>query len=664
MSEIEEKDETKVDQGEEASTAPALRLEDLKVAIEGMAQNFGSEFRAMRTKFDNLSEEVATIQNEQRMVANEMDGLRDEASRLSGGLNRTSRLGGGPNFPTGTPMFAEGYRRQSSIFGPLGDGTTLFGNNPARNPESAKKKESPEEEVKEYGVKAFFKKQEANPRLAGQPNIAVTIPLQKISLKIESLTVNSLIKAKETMREDSADSASPGFRGFHEYFSHNVKVMIVNSETAAKTDLGAIVTLDNFKTFSDELILKMAARYIRRITGKGTIPGFKKIFISSIGSVKIINTERGSWEPQTKGWNQHVHQPLVDWILRFRDVYFILTFGVVRGELIPEENYKKEQPVGLIRIAVEILEDLKHVVIQFITEERLKKMNSMEEFITALEDMNEHFHNSDFELTKRDSRITKEKDYKEEVRDLLQESNTKRIQYDKRRAELGIGQTSGFPRRDDNSTRSFNAPRRANLNRFDVEDSDEDEAKIAPLDEEDSGDDEVVMKGSKHLLQQPVDDIVDDKEEMFDERYSQTMMRMELTEKGSIKSTDQKIRSKNEMPCFVFVDKGVCEDKERCEYSHDMNLCREYAKKALQKSSKSPLLSKEDIASVIGNAKSYGSASGSDLLRKHTSFQSKGPSGIPRIASRSSYPPTSRLKEMTSQSLADEIGMADGQAPN
>jgi len=139
---------------------------------------------------------------------------------------------------------------------------------------------------------------------------------------------------------------------------------------------------------------------------------------------------------------------------------------------------------------------------------------------------------------------------------------------------------------------------------------------------------------------------------------------MELTEKGSIKSTDQKIRSKNEMPCFVFVDKGVCEDKERCEYSHDMNLCREYAKKALQKSSKSPLLSKEDIASVIGNAKSYGSASGSDLLRKHTSFQSKGPSGIPRIASRSSYPPTSRLKEMTSQSLADEIGMADGQAPN
>jgi len=61
MSEIEEKDETKVDQGEEASTAPALRLEDLKVAIEGMAQSIGSEFRVMRTKFDNLSEEVATI---------------------------------------------------------------------------------------------------------------------------------------------------------------------------------------------------------------------------------------------------------------------------------------------------------------------------------------------------------------------------------------------------------------------------------------------------------------------------------------------------------------------------------------------------------------------------------------------------------------------------
>ena len=148
MSEIEEKDETKVDQGEEASTAPALRLEDLKIAIEGMAQTFGSEFRAMRTKFDNLSEEVATIQNEQRMVANEMDGLRDETSRLSGGLNRTSRLGGGPNFPTGTPMFAEGYRRQSSIFGPLGGGTTLFGNNPARNPESAKRNHQKKKKLK------------------------------------------------------------------------------------------------------------------------------------------------------------------------------------------------------------------------------------------------------------------------------------------------------------------------------------------------------------------------------------------------------------------------------------------------------------------------------------------------------------------------------------
>jgi hypothetical protein len=202
------------------------------------------------------------------------------------------------------------------------------------------------------------------------------------------------------------------------------------------------------------------------------------------------------------------------------------------------------------------------------------------------------------------------------------------------------------------------------LNRFDGEDSDEDEAKIAPYDAEDSGDEEVVMTEPKHFLQQPVTDMADAKEEIFDERYSQTMMRMELTEKGSIKSTDQKVRNKNEMPCFVFVDKGVCEDKARCEYSHDLNLCREYARKALQKSSKSPLLSKEDIASVIGNAKSYQSASGSDPLRKHTSFQSKGPSGIPRIASRSSYPPTSRLKEMTSQSLADEIGMADGQAPN
>ena len=122
MSEIEEKDETKVDQAEEASTAPALRLEDLKIAIEGMAQNFGSEFRAMRTKFDNLSEEVATIQNEQRMAANEIDGLWDKTLRLSGGgLNRNSRMvGGGTNFSTGTPMSAKYFRRLSSIFGPLG----------------------------------------------------------------------------------------------------------------------------------------------------------------------------------------------------------------------------------------------------------------------------------------------------------------------------------------------------------------------------------------------------------------------------------------------------------------------------------------------------------------------------------------------------------------
>ena len=74
----------------------------------------------MRTKFDNLSGEVASIYNEQRMAANEIGGLRDETLRLSDcGLNRTSRMGGGTNSPTGTPMFAEGFRRQSSILATL-----------------------------------------------------------------------------------------------------------------------------------------------------------------------------------------------------------------------------------------------------------------------------------------------------------------------------------------------------------------------------------------------------------------------------------------------------------------------------------------------------------------------------------------------------------------
>ena len=663
MSGAEEKGETKVDQGEQVSTAPAVRLEDVMEYMRDMAQNVQVEFSTMRTKIDNLSGDVATIQNEQYMTANELDGLREETARLSGsGQSNNSRVGGGTIFGTGTPMMAPGFRRSSNIFGPLGGRKTLFGDNSAEDSEGGEKKDLPEG-TKEYNAKDFFNKAEVNPRLVGQQHFAVSIPLEKVSLKIETLTINSLIKAKKTMREDAANSAAPGARGFDEYFSHEVKEKIVSSEKTMRTDLGAVVTLDNFSAFSDELILKMAARYIRRIPGEGTVKGFKEVFIKSIGSVKIIDTERGPWVPETKGWNKHVHQPLADWILRFRDVYFILTFGVLRGELIPEEDYRKE-PVGLIRIAVEILEDLKDVVIQFLTEERLKKMKSMAEFVTALEDMNEHFHNSDFELTKQDSKITKEKDYKEVVRDLLQKSSARRDQYDKRREELGIGKVSGFPRRVDTPTRSFNVPRRPHLSRYAGEDSDEDEAKIAPLEEEeDNGDDEEVVKGPKPFQEQPINAIAADENGMFDERYSQTMMRMEFTEKGSTKSTDQKVRNKNEMPCFVFVDKGVCDDKERCEYSHDMNLCREYAKKALQKSSRSPLLSKEDIASVIGNAKSHGNAAGSDSLRKHTSFQSNGPSLIPRIASRSSYPP-SRLKEMTSQSLADEMGMADGQAPN
>ena len=270
MSGTEEKNETKVDQSIQASTAPALQLEELMAEMRFMAQNVQVEFSAMRTKFDNLSGEVTSIQNEQRMAANEIDDLRDETLRLSGGgdLNRTTRMGGGTNFPTATPMFADGFRRQSSIFGPVVGRTTLFANDPVVNSESAKKKDS-SEEVKEFTAKDFFKKQEVNPRLAGQPHIAVTVPLEKVSLKIDNLTINSLIKAKETMREDSANSAAPGARGFDEYFSHNVKVLIVNCEKAMKTDLGTMVTLDNFKTFTDELILKMAARYIRRIPGEG-----------------------------------------------------------------------------------------------------------------------------------------------------------------------------------------------------------------------------------------------------------------------------------------------------------------------------------------------------------------------------------------------------------
>ena len=141
MSGAEEKGETKVDQGEQVSTAPAVRLEDVMEYMRDMAQNVQVEFSTMRTKIDNLSGDVATIQNEQYMTANELDGLREETARLSGsGQSNNSRVGGGTIFGTGTPMMAPGFRRSSNIFGPLGGRKTLFGDNSAEDSEGGEKR--------------------------------------------------------------------------------------------------------------------------------------------------------------------------------------------------------------------------------------------------------------------------------------------------------------------------------------------------------------------------------------------------------------------------------------------------------------------------------------------------------------------------------------------
>jgi len=136
----------------------------------------------MRTKFEELSGDVTAIKNEQRFASDEIEGIRQEQERLSasGGEKEkpTTPRKGGLVFPTGTPMLPKGHTRRTSLFSRQVKEDTKSGD-----------EENDKKESRTGGSRArrdFFRIRETNSRLENHKNIALSIPIEKVSLKLQN----------------------------------------------------------------------------------------------------------------------------------------------------------------------------------------------------------------------------------------------------------------------------------------------------------------------------------------------------------------------------------------------------------------------------------------------------------------------------------------------
>ena len=202
---------------------------------------------------------------------------------------------------------------------------------------------------------------------------------------IDVVSIPKLIEAKQNQQVFISENGQQKTLVFF-YTTDALKLMIKSEETLS-TPLAHFLNLATIYTMTDEDIEYIIARLVRdRYTM--TRNGLVKTLMGMVPQLKAYNT---SWLFSIVGYDKQLHSRVVEWIKKMHQGWELLIQGVTDREKQSwiKERYGSVQNPGMLRVLLDGLGEYGDNFVRLLDEEKIKKMDSVTEFLDALEAIDE-----------------------------------------------------------------------------------------------------------------------------------------------------------------------------------------------------------------------------------------------------------------------------------
>ena len=221
--------------------------------------------------------------------------------------------------------------------------------------------------------------------IPGPVDVGVTVlQVQKnvpAHYQVDVVSIPKLVEAKQNQQVFISENGQNKTLVFF-YTTEALKLMIKSEETLS-TPLAHFLNLATIYTMTDEDIEIIIARLVR---DKYTTT--RDALVKTVmGMAPQLKAYSMSWSFSIVGYDRQLHSRVVEWIKKMRQGWELLIHGVTEREKQSwiKERYGSPPNPGMLRVLIDGLGEYGDNFVRLLDEEKLKKMDSVMEFLDALE---------------------------------------------------------------------------------------------------------------------------------------------------------------------------------------------------------------------------------------------------------------------------------------
>ena len=221
--------------------------------------------------------------------------------------------------------------------------------------------------------------------IPGPVDVGVTVlQVQKnvpAHYQVDVVSIPKLVEAKQNQQVFISENGQNKTLVFF-YTTEALKLMIKSEETLS-TPLAHFLNLATIYTMTDEDIEIIIARLVR---DKYTTT--RDALVKTVmGMAPQLKAYSMSWSFSIVGYDRQLHSRVVEWIKKMRQGWELLIQGVTDREKQSwiKERYGSVQNPRMLRVFIDGLGEYGDNFVRLLDEEKLKKMDSVMEFLDALE---------------------------------------------------------------------------------------------------------------------------------------------------------------------------------------------------------------------------------------------------------------------------------------
>jgi len=261
--------------------------------------------------------------------------------------------------------------------------------------------------------------QEGGSTLPGLQTVATPREIPVTDM-VSTISIAAMMRLKGRYREFQR-VIDPTKKLIH-FFPEKLAKSLVDSERRLRAVNSHLLHYDNIYLTDDRSLMSMVARFVRPLTG----PNYLNSFVDNVYRPKPIDR---TWKFGISEYDTQIHTAICNFAEQCKTVYEILETdcSTVDKQLWPMPNWGKSSEQGLLRTLHELLGDYKDNFTAAMTNKKLEKMASLDEYLDLLKEENDRMCTEAIQQKKLEARVVATPKASEQVKVRIEENARRRF---------------------------------------------------------------------------------------------------------------------------------------------------------------------------------------------------------------------------------------------